>query len=408
MALPPRRLGRLAASNAEALAGWVLDSLATLVAIAGGGFLTNSGNAVLSARFAYRDIDWSITGFWLCVVAGPVLIYCKYKARKAAAESVEQRIADERDIVLQSTTELLASAAATQGALHEAYTEALRRPLAALAPTDAVQLLAGDIRIALSSITALVVGVEPARPGAQFAANLMCYSDIDPQLTILPPRVQEALVIERDKRIADQKGVLFLDASLSACTEVESGIPDPNLHDLAFYIPRHPVDETANGALRMLPGAPFAFVYRQMIATNPTKLIQLCRDGSHLVSKTEAERLELYFRSNAGRNIRSIVCHPLMGVEGRRPEAVLNIHSNYDGMLKDPDRRRQLYYLLRPWTLVIVKLLNLFAACEGLANSQRGIAPPAEPLRQDSPREPSGGPRNKRRGKKGRGGRGRR
>lgn len=355
---PVRWLGRVAASNSEALAGWAIDALLTTVVTAGGVCLTKSGAAVLAFDPTITRIDASVTVFWICTVLAPLLCYAKFRAAKATAASVEDRIADERAAVLEDTDELLATAAVTQGLLHETYTQALGRRHDQYPATAAVQLLDVDIRIALSTVTTLVTQVEPPRPGSQIAANLMYFVEIDAQHPTLPPRVQDALILEEGKRIEDQRGAIFLEHELSSCTEVESGERDPNLHDLAFYIPRHRVDARGDGVLQMLPGSAYAFVSREMIATTPDQLIALCRDGSHAVSEKAGNDLERYFHSNAGRGIRSIVCHPLMNVDGKQPRAVLNIHSNYDGMLADPERRKQLYYLLRPWTLVLLRLLE--------------------------------------------------
>lgn len=367
---PRRYLGRYAVTLREAIGAWVIDAMIAAEALVLP-LLAAEPGSVLHATWVVNPARWmwQPTIFWLGVAATPLLAWGKARAVAKSQHAIEERVQFERAEERQETLNTLAETGYTQDEVHEVYTRALQRNYDALDANQAVALLQGDIRLVLASIATLASQLERAIPGAQWGANVMQFFPLDAGGPPLPPRVDAARLFERGVTLDDQRGVLYLDRELSTCTEVDSNAVDPNLRDLTLCVPRNKLQ---GGQHAMLPGAPYCFVHRAMIQVNAVEMVQLCFTGSYRVTPETAEALRSYFASDAGQAIKSVLCHPLMLEDGKQPHGVLNLHSNYEGMFADDARRSQLYYLLRPTTLVLLQLLQMLRRAEGAVMTTAG------------------------------------
>lgn len=355
-AQPGLYLKRFAGSWQEAAGAWAIDALINVVLVLLP-FATTGPVGVFDVRPTWHLSQWLLkpTLFWCGVGLIVALFWAKNRALAASARAVEARIAQERAAERQATLNTLAATNEVQDALHAVYTDSLRRNTAELTPAQAVAAVQFDIRVVLEGLTTLASMVEPARPGARWGANIMRFVRIDPAAPALPPHIDAGRAFEGNRPLGEMRGVLHLDRYLSYCTEVTPRDRDPNLHDLTLCVPK---EKLRGHKKTMLPGAPECFMQKQMLCINAEDIVLLCVGEEYDVGAGVGEKMAAYFRSTMGQTIQSILCHPLMPEETREPRGVLNLHSNYEGMFDDEVTLNQLYYLLRPATLVLLDLLD--------------------------------------------------
>lgn len=361
-AQPGFYLKRFAGSWQEAAGAWLIDALIA-IDFALLPFAATGPINVFDVRLTWHASEWVLKPslFWLGLVGAGVLFWLKSRALAAAGRAVATRIAQERAAERQATLNTLAATNVVQDGMHVVYSDSLRRHHAGMSPADAVAAIQYDIRVVLEGLTTLASMVEPARPGANWGANIMRFVRIDPAAPALPAAIDAGRAFEADRPLAEMRGVLHLDRHLSYCTEVTARERDPNLHDLTLCIPK---EKLRGGRKTMLPGAPECFVQKQMLCINAEDIVLLCLGDKYDVGPGVGEKMAGYFRSTMGQTIQSILCHPLKPEETREPRGVLNLHSNYEGMFADEVTLQQLYYLLRPATLVLLDLLDELEAQE--------------------------------------------
>jgi hypothetical protein len=341
-----------------------LDAIVTVDLAVLGIVASRYPDAVFPPRLTHSlaALDGWVTVFWVMCVIPFVLLPWKTVLAEKYERQIGRAIQDAKAETRNKWLVPLDAFDAVHQSVHETLEAGLRHATSRVGAEEKADLLREDIRIILSNLLTLVETVEPRRPGVQYAANLMRYVPMEEVAGGLKTHIEGSLLLERSCDPAHAMGVLYLDPALSNSTAVEQGDQDPALVEFSMYIPKQAL--TTDGRFQMLPGAPNAFVERKMWGSDIEDLISLCRSPKYAVAKEAADSLERYFRSNEGRAIRSLVCHPLMRTPGKQPGAVLNIHSNQPGLLADDELRAELYYLLRPSGLAILSLLSLLKAAQ--------------------------------------------
>jgi hypothetical protein len=388
-------LGRWALPNVILRpARWFADSFAAEALL----LLIASVTSVLASKYPSDILAFNsarthgfhpwVTAFWILLALGLVILGLKRIAvRDARVERLEERQAmSAMQSTLQKVTEsqesivsrvvpleMVRSFSFVQDGVHQSFTATMRAESALRekhAPCeDLAETIRKGIRAVLSNVVQLVADIEQRPQTAVYAANIMRYYPVDALDGERGPSVAETKQKLRfavgTRTLKQARGVLDLDPRLSTSTQTSAEDQDPLLVGMAMTVPKIPKSE--NDRWRVLPGAPLAFVTASTWGADAVALVELCRDGAWEVPAKVATQIADYLASEDGRHIQSLIAHPLMAETGRQPQAILNIHVNELGLLRNTETRDRLLYLLRPSILV---LLDLLVALDG--HEQRG------------------------------------
>jgi hypothetical protein len=253
---------------------------------------------------------------------------------------------------------------------------------------DAVEKLRAAVRTVLGAITDLFQVYENAPPNSVIAANIMLFSPASALRKLSLEKQQE---IERTLTFATPgttlrslDGVLFTMEELSTRTDLEDDGRDPSLAGIRLPVPAERKAFAGGKELwRVLPGAPLAWALGEAVAyPSQEALLRWCEEnGVYHQQVHQALRRYLEVHGNA---IRSFVSLPLVRpVQGGQesveaaaqslPIGVLNVHSNYPGLLEDRKPDENLFILLHPILDFVVDLLSLLSAAEKAGRDTGGL-----------------------------------
>ncbi len=275
--------------------------------------------------------------FWLLVVIAGLMLGGSQWARAQAAARARRQV-DAQVLRLESAVHRIESLPPESflGSHQEALRHAAKSTLIAmLSPGGTVDDFDVAIRNVLATIIELAGSYDSRADNVVYAANIMVYRP-DGRLDASDSHIK-LLPVEQGH--PDYVGALELIPSLSTTSTSPTSEGDPSVASLVLPIPKN-VEPTKDRELRdrypVLPGAPWAFVYREYVGFPTITELDgwLTQRSSAATADTEAVRA--YFRDGAGRNIRSFASMPLNPVtmsEKELPVGVLNLHSDHEGLL---------------------------------------------------------------------------
>ena len=229
------------------------------------------------------------------------------------------------------------------------------------------------IRVVLRLVATLAQKFDGDHPDVRYAANIMIFrlaSELTgPGLDELQERLQFS---EEGVGVENLRGLLDLELSLSTIASDLNSNRDPNLTGFALPIPK--TARTESG-MKVLPGAPVAFVDKEVDIYIDTRNLREWCDKYGDFTEDVKRQLEAYFNKNEG-IIRSFVSIPLFcstdeDEKKTDPIAILNIHSNRPGLLKEKGEPViHFVAIIRPIQVIISKLLVAYLHSSCNAGSQ--------------------------------------
>ena len=230
-----------------------------------------------------------------------------------------------------------------------------------------------------------------AAPTVRYAANVMVYIPHS-ELVDERPTLDKTLHFW-ERPFADLAGILDLRPQLSAAVTTAGEdstpfVPDPALTPLALPIPVRAtvlIDEVLR--YRVLPGAPYAFVYQDQARNkglyrypNSSRLADWCRREGDFTEELRRQ-IEDFFAPHDGQNVRSLVAYPLSRtpipygeppVEREVPLGILNLHADRIDLLGS-DRSESFETATYPLKLLLIRLLRQLRKHDALGQPDRWI-----------------------------------
>lgn len=261
--------------------------------------------------------------------------------------------------------------------LHLATHDSLVRVLYGLNGDDppATATIQGEIRLVLQSIANLIRAFDPEMQAATFHANVAWYRSAtwlhQQDQSVRYSLSQQLALVGHRPDVAGLRGVLAIDRELSTTVRHDSGSDGDNeLVSLVFPVP---FDATTVVGLETrytaLPGAPLAWIRRDWVSY-PTQdaLLTWCeKHGAYAATVIPA--LRHYLRGD-GVSVQSFVSIPIARYDANpinEPCAILNIHCDRPGLLKNQERIRLLLPLVAPLLATLDELLDVL---ETLQNAE--------------------------------------
>lgn len=192
-----------------------------------------------------------------------------------------------------------------------------------------------------------------------YAANIMLYKQSSSlSSTEKDEYIKNIKFCEDEISISELEGVLILQKQMSTTTETDKPTPDDGLGEVILPIPKN-IKSKDKERYRILPGAPLAYVERDMnIYRNTKSLGQWCREKGDF-SPSVCNAVDDYFNSNVGKNIRSFVSIPLyLSATDDKCIGVLNIHRNIEGMLNSKENAEFFRPLIHPFVCLLKELID--------------------------------------------------
>jgi hypothetical protein len=183
-------------------------------------------------------------------------------------------------------------------------------------------------------------------------------------------KARESLVFcDKSVSFESLRGALLLDSELSVVSDDEEAEPDESVAEIALPVP---VEGKVGGFYKALPGAPAAFVDQEPSIFPDTGEIRTWCERYGDFTHDVKSQLEHYFLKGAGTNVKSFMSVPLFPIteDGsddleQDPIAVLNLHADSTGMMKD-ERAPMIQFvaILRPLQVYLVKSLSALDECD--------------------------------------------
>ncbi len=302
------------------------------------------------------EISYVALSFWCLLILFSILFYFRHAAvHKSQNKLIDQTIHLETLIKTLPPDGFLTEFSNIYKLCNQAAKEA------AFTVDDETEIDIKDIelaiRVVLDGVVALAYVFDGKPHNTRYAANIMCYKEIDkltePEIDDVASRIQ---FIEPGVNIRELKGVLDLDPILSTTTETTDPLHDDDLRNFALPLPEN--YRSDNGErYRILPGAPMAFELNQMsIYPETNKLAHWCRENGDF-SPSLCDTVEAYFSSDAAQKIKSFASMPLCGIGNYNKIGVLNIHRDTPGLLEEKEPVKQFFPLMQPFLLLLVELI---------------------------------------------------
>jgi hypothetical protein len=200
---------------------------------------------------------------------------------------------------------------------------------------QAPDIVEESVRHLLRMIATLAQEFDGGHGGVEYAANIMIFKSPEMMSKEEQGDIKKRLLFSDESvAVENLRGVLELQLPLSATAAAEAAPPDPRMKPIVLPIPK---TSKTDGRFKVFPGAPLAFVERELdVYTDTSGLAAWCEKYGDFTDEV-IDAIGSYF---AGSHIRSFVSIPLfdVGVEGSDqretdPVAILNIHSTRKGLL---------------------------------------------------------------------------
>lgn len=315
--------------------------------------------------FAFSLIALAVTG-WLQILARERQDAEIKAAGEKSAETLAQ-LGTRTDEIYGAVQTLPPSAFLTKFAdLHPAMHKALVSALEAASDqsksvAERAEEVRKWIRAVLHAVAVLVKdfdNVSPLTSARHYCANLMVFRRAS-SLTLAHRQAIESRLrfAERQQDVSKLWGILDLATDLSTSTRSSAEMPD-TLVPLALPIPSE-TDGDIGGDSLVLPGAPEAFVNRNLVVYDAKQMVSLYQQGKRSDARRRiANDLKTYFTSRTGKSMQSMVSMALKWPNEHEPKAVLNVHCTKKGMLQRTRRQDELYLVLQPAALILLDLLQ--------------------------------------------------
>lgn len=209
--------------------------------------------------------------FWIAAILAALLFFFLQFSSELSRKASEQKLIEQSTIlanVLRTLPppEFLREFSEIYRRCNAALAEVLKEPESSL-KRESVEYA---IRLVLIGVATLAQNFDGAEPGEIYGANIMCFQSLVESDAFEVSRIRSHLkFVEPELDLKALRGVLELDLSLSTTTDGDAAEPDPGLKELALPIPK--VTKGAEQKWRVLPGAPMAFLRKQ--------LRRICRHG---------------------------------------------------------------------------------------------------------------------------------
>lgn len=222
------------------------------------------------------------------------------------------------------------------------------------------EMLQTGIRNILRIIAILTAKFDHDPHDVTYAANVMIFRRTDDI-----PVGEKAAVVSRlyfcdgYAGLEGVKGILDLRTDLSTTNNSQEAEVDPAMQSIALGVPIHP--RTIENRYRVIPGAPLAFVEKRADLYADTSLLpEWCKTSGDFTQEM-INKLSNHFRDSP---VRGFVSIPLLHIlddgsddEENDPIAILNVHCTRPGLLAQGEALAHLEDLIRPFRMMLVKLL---------------------------------------------------
>lgn len=210
------------------------------------------------------------------------------------------------------------------------------------------------IRVILSGILKLSKLFEHDPKNAIYGANIMTFvasSKMTPQMKL---EVEKKLYfIDPNTDILKLYGFLYLDPALSTNSKNDDPLPDSSLSE--FYLPIPHSIQTKDEKYLVLPGAPLAYLLKEANGYLNAKeeLVKWMNENSDFAPSVIAQVRD-YFKDQ--KMLKSFFSIPIL--LDKDVIAVLNIHKNEIGFLREDMQFESFRDLINPLLIFLYELLN--------------------------------------------------
>lgn len=315
------------------------------------------------------------SGFLLLVLGAGFLFFTRQqevdRSRRDAEQRLENKTRDLVDVIrTQPPRDFLALFATIYDQCEKSHDAALR--CSGADPEGDRRSVERWIRQVLRGLAILAQRFdgEPEEDG-DYATNLMVFVPASEAIGLPEIRGRLRFCDEEELDMSKLLGVLDLALELST-TAISQDEPDAELVPLALPIPRKAQDDFRKPGeprprLRVLPGAPLAFVSREMELYTDTRNIGTWMTTEGDFTWQIKEEVERYFLNDERPIVRSFASLPLVRSQSdrREPVAVLNFHRSQDGLFSRRDPKAQFVPLIRPIQLQLVRMLDHWRTLSG-------------------------------------------
>ena len=315
----------------------------------------------------FGGIAWGAVAFWSAAGGTAAMFVIQQRVREE-----DRREAEERMRARAGELETLVRTMPPPDFLPffaEVYTRCAAARRIALTRGADEEDRARAIRYVLEGVALLARRFDRAEDtDVRYAANLMVYR---PQECIteeaLPGLERRMRFMERGVGVRSLRGVLDLRCEHSAFAEGTDpdAEPDPHLREIVLPV-QAPEDERTRIVCdgesmlrwRVLPGAPMAFVRGELeVYTDVEDMVRWCEQQGDF-SREVVQAIRDHFRSASEHGSVSFASFPLFGPGGAgTPVAVLNVHRNAPGLLRERKLAAQFAALLEPFGGMLAELL---------------------------------------------------
>lgn len=303
--------------------------------------------------------SWPAIVFWSCAAFSAVLYFFREKVVDFERKKDQKNLVDQaRELEHLIRTHPPANFLAIFSQLYEEAAEVAETALSSNVTASDKSLFGQSIRYVLRSVAILAQKFDGDIPGTNYAVNIMIFKPVKDIPESEHPAIRERLQFcEAELSVKNLRGILDLEAPLSTTASDKDAASDPGLKSFALPIP---VDTVTKDRSRVLPGAPFAFVSRELDMYTDTRNIREWCDKYADFTLQVKEELQEYFNKNP--NIRSFVSLPIFSDRKHEdPIAVLNIHSNKPGLLKgDGEPVAHFADLMSPFQVILTRLVSMY------------------------------------------------
>src|SRR5438445_9780532 len=260
-------------------------------------------------QLSLRGWTWRALSFWVFALISATLFF--FRERAVDRKSLEaQRCLLDRTKELEHLIRTLppSNFLAVFSQLYRTAAEMEKLAFGIPKPSCDKATVEKCIRVVLRLVATLAQKFDGDHPDVRYAANIMIFrlaSELTgPGLDELQERLQFS---EEGVGVENLRGLLDLELSLSTIASDLNSNRDPNLTGFALPIPK--TARTESG-MKVLPGAPVAFVDKEVDIYIDTRNLREWCDKYGDFTEDVKRQLEAYFNKNEG-IIRSFVSIPL-------------------------------------------------------------------------------------------------
>lgn len=190
-----------------------------------------------------------------------------------------------------------------------------------------------------------------------YAANIMIFRPVN---EIKPEEIKEVesrlIFAIPEITVTKLRGVLELMPELSTTATSEDYAPDPKMERIALPIP---IEGKFGDKFRLLPGAPLAFVDEESDCYSDTSdIVDWCRNEGAFPEEVNAVIGKFFKGASHIQSFISIPMYQNSGDPNEKPFAVLNIHCNRPGLLRQGQAVANFEPVTDPFAIYLADLIK--------------------------------------------------